>query len=79
MRVQPTTDLAQFVGRRVVIDHGIRRAIISDINHGTKYPDAKTLHGGFCGMCVEDPHGDCRGGATAFWWPYDTDLTIETA
>lgn len=74
MQVQPHTDLTQFVGRRVRIDHS-RAAHITTATHGGESPFT-SLHGGFGGMCVEDPHGTCRGGSTAYWHPYGTDLTV---
>lgn len=74
MQIQPHTDLTQFEGRRVLIN-GIVTATITTIRHGNTSP-FEGLHGGFGGMCVEDPHGDCRGGSTAFWRPYGTDLVI---
>lgn len=74
MLITPTTDLTQFRGQRVVINH-LRGAVITDIRHGNTSP-FESLHGGVGGMCLEDPHGTCRGGSTAFWWPYGTDLTI---
>ena len=70
-----STDLGQFVGRRVTINN-VRGALIADIKHCTDstFPE---LRNGVGGACVEDPHGDCPGGDTAFWWPYGTDLSIE--
>lgn len=76
MIIDQSTDLTQFAGKRVVVNHFDRRARIQTIRHDHEY-DNPRLSGGFGGMCVEDPHGDCRGGSTAFWWPYGTDLTIE--
>ncbi len=77
MNVQQSTDLTQFAGKRVVIDH-FRAARIQTIRHDTEFRNP-ALKGGIGGMCVEDPHGDCRGGVTAFWWPYGTDLELEVS
>jgi hypothetical protein len=72
--IKPTTDLTDFAGRRVTINHG-RGALICDIRHGAE-STFEELRGGVGGTCIEDPHGDCRGGSTAFWWPYGTDLAV---
>lgn len=74
MIISPSTDLTQFTGARVVIN-GVRGARIQTIRHDAEFNNP-ALKGGVGGMCVEDPHGDCRGGATAFWWPYGTDFTL---
>ncbi len=75
MIIDRSTDLTQFAGKRVVINRE-RGALITAIRHcqaGSRFPE---LDAGVGGMCIEDPHGDCRGGNTAFWWPYGTDLTL---
>lgn len=72
MIIQPTTDLTPLVGKRVAVDH-VRSVRITSIRHCSDSP-VEGLRDGFGGDCVEDPHGDCRGGSTAFWWPYGTDL-----
>lgn len=77
MIIQPSTDLAQFAGKRVTISH-VRGALICDIHHCGD-SQFESLRGGIGGTCIEDAHGDCRGGSTAFWWPYGTDLTVEVA
>ncbi len=76
MIIDQATDLTQFTGQRVTIDR-YRGARIGTIRHDREWNNVK-LSGGFGGMCVEDPHGDCRGGATAYWLPYGADLTLET-
>lgn len=76
MIIDPSTDLAQFIGCRVVVDH-VRTARIITIRHCVDSVNEGLRHG-FGGDCVEDPHGDCRGGSTAFWWPYGTDLKVES-
>jgi hypothetical protein len=73
--IQPSTDLAPFAGQRVVIDH-VRGVRIQTIRHDAELRNS-ALKGGVGGMCIEDPHGDCRGGSTAFWYPYGTDLSPE--
>lgn len=75
MIVTETTDLTVFVGKRVVVNRFERRALIQTIRHDREYQRV-SMSGGFGGMCIEDPHGDCRGGGTGYWWPYGTDLTI---
>ena len=75
MQLQPHTDLTQFTGKRVVINR-LRGARIDVLRHSSENRYV-SMTDGFGGMCVEDPHGDCRGGATGCWWPYGTDLTIE--
>ncbi len=76
MNVQPITDLTPFTGARVVIDH-TRTARVTTIKHGaeSRLPE---LRDGVGGLCIEDPHPGCQGGSTAFWWPYGTDLELET-
>lgn len=79
MIIDRTTDLAQFAGARIVIN-GVRGARIGTIRHGAEAThQIEALRGGIWGECIDDPHGDCRGGATAFWWPYGTDLIIATS
>jgi hypothetical protein len=73
MIIDSTTDLTPFAGARVTIDHH-RTARILDIRHCAD-SSFEELRNGVGGSCVEDPHGDCRGGSTAFWWPYGTDLS----
>jgi hypothetical protein len=73
--IDPATDLAQFAGARVVIN-GTRTARVTTIRHGIEATRVQ-LHDGVWGEGIDDPHGDCRGGATAFWWPYGTDLALE--
>lgn len=78
MIIQPTTDLTQFVGKRVTIDHA-RTAQVHTIRHGAEatHPTASVaLRDGVWGDCWYDRHGDDRGGNSSFWWPYGTDLTI---
>lgn len=74
MIIQPTTDLTQFAGKRVLIG-GVRGALICDIRHRGDSP-FEELRDGVGGICIEDPHGTCRGGSTAFWWPYGTNLEV---
>ncbi len=71
MIVTEHTDLFPFIGQRVTVDH-TRTVRVELIAHGV----TDRVKGGAYGMCIEDPHGDCRGGATAFWWPYGTDLEV---
>lgn len=75
MIVEPNTDLGQFAGQRVTINH-VRGALIADIRHcaDSTFPE---LRDGVGGTCIEDRHGECQGGSTAFWWPYGTDLAIK--
>jgi hypothetical protein len=73
--LDPATDLTPFAGQRVTIDH-FRAARIGLIHHGAE-ASREALHEGVWGNCIDDPHGDCRGGSTAFWWPYGTDLEVE--
>jgi hypothetical protein len=75
--IQPTTDLTLFAGKRVRID-SVRGALVCDIRHRADSM-FEELRDGVGGTCIEDPHGDCRGGSTAFWLPYGTDLTVEMA
>lgn len=74
MIIQPSTDLTPLKGARVVVDHA-RTVKILTARHCSDSP-VEGLRDGFGGDCFEDPHGDCRGGNTAFWWPYGTVLTI---
>jgi hypothetical protein len=74
MVITAATDLTQFAGRRVRINRG-RTAVIATIRHGNTSP-FKALHGGFGGMCDEEPYGTEPGGPSAYWRRYGTDLTI---
>lgn len=80
MILNPTTDLTPFAGARVTArtGDGPVTAKIGTIRHGA---DARSqvLHGGVYGLCVEEAHAGCRGGSTAFWWPYGSDLSLEEA
>lgn len=74
MILTPTTDLTVYAGKRVFINYG-RGALICSIHHGAE-SRFESLRNGVGGDCIEDPHGDCRGGSTAFWWPYGADLEL---
>ena len=76
MLITPTTDLAQFAGRRVTFSGG-RVARLQTVHHGaeaTNYP--AELQGGIWGDLVEEPTNHYRGGASSYWLPYGTDLTL---
>ncbi len=78
MNITEHTDLSPFVGQRVTIDGG-QAARVQTIHHGTEAVRcADALSDGVWGMCVYEPHGDIRGGASSFWWPYGTSLELET-
>lgn len=75
MILQPSTDLTQFAGNRVTINH-IRGAEVHMIRHGAEATHCvEQLRHGVWGDCWYDRHGDDGGGNSAFWWPYGTDLT----
>ena len=74
MIIDSTTDLSRFAGARVTINR-VRAARILNIRHCAD-SIFEELRNGVGGSCVEDPHGDCPGGDTAFWWPYGTDLAV---
>lgn len=76
MQIQPTTDLTQFAGRRVTFSGG-RVARLQTVRHGAEavnYPSE--LASGFWGDLIEEPTNHYRGGASSYWLPYGTDLTI---
>jgi hypothetical protein len=76
MKIEPTTNLAQFAGTRVVIN-GVRAVQISAIRHGAEATHCvDELRDGVWGDCWYERHGDERGGNSSFWWPYGTDLTL---
>ena len=73
------TDLAQFKGVRVTINH-TQGALITAIRHGAEATRCVgELRDGVWGDCWYERHGDDRGGNSSFWWPYGTDLTIKEA
>lgn len=77
MLITPTTDLTQFTARRVTFSGG-RVARLQTVRHGAdavNYP--RELQGGIWGDLVEEPTTWYRGGASSYWLPYGTDLTIE--
>jgi hypothetical protein len=80
MIIDRSTDLTQFEGKRVVIDHG-RNAQVFAIHHGVEASEhgINALRDGVWGDCWYDRHGDDRGGNSSFWWPYGTDLTVVDA
>ncbi len=73
MVITAATDLTQFADRRVRING--RTAVITTIRHGHTSP-IRALHGGFGGMCDEEPYGTEPGGPSAYWQRYGTDLTL---
>lgn len=76
MIIEPTTDLAQFAGQRVTLDH-VRTVQIHTIRHGAEATHCvEQLRDGVWGDCWYDRHGDDRGGNSSFWWPYGTDLEV---
>lgn len=77
MIIQPSTDLTQFAGRHVTVDH-VRTARIYVIRHGAEATHCvEQLRGGVWGDCWYDRHGDDQGGNSSFWLPYGTDLAVE--
>jgi hypothetical protein len=76
VNLQPSTDITVLAGRRIRIN-GRQVAQVQAIRHGreaTHQVDA--LAGGVWGDCFYEPHGDDRGGNSAFWWPYGTDVEV---
>ncbi len=75
MLVTPITDLTQLAGKRVTFAGRIAR--LQTVRHGAEavnYP--RELADGFWGDLVEEPTNYHRGGASSYWLPYGTDLTI---
>jgi hypothetical protein len=80
--ITPTTDLAPLIGVRVRIDNTVRGVrytrfgVFTMLGHSD---GARTGMGPHCGGYLhEEPHGDCRGGNTAFVLDYH-DTTVEIA
>ncbi len=76
MLITPATDLTQFAGRRVTFSGG-RVARLHTACHGAdavNYP--RELAGGIWGDLIEEPTNHYRGGASSYWLPYGTDLTV---
>lgn len=76
MIVTPTTDLTPFTGRRVTFSGG-RIARLQTVHHGaeaTRFP--RELAGGIWGDLIEEATNHYLGGASSYWLPYGTDLTI---
>ena len=75
MQVTPTTDLTHLQGQRVTFDGRIAR--LNTIHHGaeaTRCRDA--LQGGIWGDLVEERTTWHSGGASSYWLPYGTDITV---
>lgn len=76
MIIEPDTDLAQFIGKRVTVDH-VRTFRIAMIRHGAEATHCvDELGDGVWGEGWYERHGDDPGGNSAFWWPYGTDLEV---